>query len=353
MSTRYDLSRDELAALLDGEPHFRVDQVWHGLYSELAEPAALTSLPKTLRERLADIDELQPSLHPVVESSTDNDDTTKWLFELHDGRRIETVLMHYEDRSTVCISSQAGCAMGCGFCATGQAGFDRQLTTGEIVEQYVRAQQRAGDRRVSNVVFMGMGEPLANFDRVWRAIEKLHHEIGLGARNITVSTVGVVPGIRKLTEARLPVNLAVSLHAANDTLRSSLVPLNDRYPLDVLIDACRDYMDVKGRRVSFEWALIDNVNDRESDADELAAIAAPLGAHVNVIPLNPTPGYLVMGSPRKSVNRFVKNLSDRGVNTTVRDTRGVDIDAACGQLAARVPPKSPVVLQARPHEKAD
>ena len=353
MPSRYDLSRDEIAALLDGEPRYRIDQIWHGLFTQLTDPGELSVLPKTLRERVRNTPEFKSGLHPVFESTTDNGDTTKWLYELHDGRRIETVLMHYADRSTVCISSQAGCAMACSFCATGQAGFDRHLTSGEIVEQYVRAQQRGGDRRVSNVVFMGMGEPLANFDRLWAAIEKLHFEIGLGARNITVSTVGVVPGIRKLTAQHLPVNLAVSLHAANDELRSSLVPLNDRYPLPVLIEACEEYYAAKNRRVSFEWALIDGTNDRESDADELAAIALPLGAHVNVIPLNPTPGYLVMGSPRSSVDRFVRNLRDRGVNTTVRDTRGVDIDAACGQLASRHSKATPVMLQTPAANKAD
>ncbi len=345
MLARYDLSRPEIDSLLGDEPGYRVDQVWHGLYRELVNPAELTVLPGSLRQRLAGTAEFKPALIPVVEQSTDNGDTTKWLFELHDGKRVETVLMHYEGRSTVCISSQAGCAMACGFCATGQAGFDRQLTVGEIVEQYVRAQQKSGDTRVSNVVFMGMGEPLANFERLWGAIEKLHDDIGLGARNITVSTVGVVPGIRKLTEKPLPVNLAVSLHAANDKLRTELVPLNKRYPLDVLIGACSDYLEAKGRRLSFEWALIDNVNDHLSDAEELAEIALPLGAHVNVIPLNPTPGYLVMGSAPAQVRKFVNHLRELGVNTTIRHTRGVDIDAACGQLAARNSQSTPVRLR--------
>ena len=189
--------------------------------------------------------------------------------------------MHYPDRTTVCVSSQAGCAMGCGFCATGQAGFQRQLTTGEIVEQVVRAARRARDagRRLGNVVFMGMGEPLANFDRVWTAVERLHGDIGLSARHITVSTVGMVPGIRRLAGEDLPVNLAVSLHAANDDLRNELVPINRRYPLSVLMGACADYLRAKGRRLSFEWALIDGTNDRRSDARELAELArAPAAA---------------------------------------------------------------------------
>jgi 23S rRNA (adenine2503-C2)-methyltransferase len=334
--SRYDLSPGELAELLDGEPSYRAEQLTHGLYKDLVAPAHITTLSKSLRERLAGVDDLRPALQTVVERKADNGETIKWLSELHDGKRVETVLMHYADRSTVCVSSQAGCAMNCSFCATGQAGFDRNLGVGEIVEQVVMAmrQAKADERRLTNIVFMGMGEPLANFDRLWPALQKIHDQLGIGARHITVSTVGVVPGIRRMTEEALPVNLAVSLHAANDELRNSLVPLNKRYPLNDLVAACRDYIDAKGRRLSFEWALIHDVNDREQDADELAAIAVPLSAHVNVIPLNPTPGYLVRGSSAKAVQRFVDRLADRGVNATIRTTRGSDIDAACGQLAA-------------------
>jgi 23S rRNA (adenine2503-C2)-methyltransferase len=264
----------------------------------------------------------------------------KWLFGLDGGARVETVLMHYADRTTVCVSSQAGCAMGCGFCATGQAGFQRQLTTGEIVEQVVLAARRSRDhdRRLGNVVFMGMGEPLANLDNVWAAVERLHGDVGLSARHLTVSTVGMVPGIRRLAAAELPVNLAVSLHAANDDLRNELVPVNKRYPLSVLMGACADYLRAKGRRLSFEWALIDGTNDRPSDAHELAELARtlPLPAHVNLIPLNPTPGYPTRGTPRDGVERFRRQLDELGVNATIRRNRGTDIDAACGQLAARV-----------------
>ncbi len=209
--------------------------------------------------------------------------------------------MLYRDRATACISSQAGCAMGCGFCATGQGGFDRHLTTGEIVEQVIVASRRAraAERRLSNVVFMGMGEPLANEASVWAATQRIHDDLGLSARHITLSTVGVVPGIRALAARRLPVTLAVSIHAANDALRDELVPLNRRYPLDALVDACQDYIDVTGRRVSFEWAMIDGVNDRPQDAVELADLARRLrpAAHVNLIPLNPTPGWPTTGSP--------------------------------------------------------
>ncbi len=195
---------------------------------------------------------------------SDRGDTVKFLWALAGGARIETVLMLYPDRATVCVSSQAGCAMGCGFCATGQAGFTRHLTTGEIVEQVVRAARRArdGGRRVSNVVFMGMGEPLANEAAVWGAVERFHGDLGLSARHLTVSTVGMVPGIKRLAERGLPVTLAVSLHAANDELRDELVPINRRYDIDTLLAACADFVAVKGRRLSFEWALIDGVNDR-------------------------------------------------------------------------------------------
>ncbi len=337
MPSRYDLDRHQLAEILGDEPTYRVDQLWHGLYSELVDPSEVSTLGKNLRTRLATLDELSSALSAVVESTTDDATTIKWLHRLHDDKQIETVLMHYHDRSTVCVSSQAGCAMACDFCATGQAGFDRQLTVGEIVEQVVKAQQRAinDGRRVSNIVFMGMGEPMANYDRVWQAIRRIHDDLGIGARHITVSTVGVVPGIRRLAQEQLPVNLAVSLHAANDELRTRLVPLNKRYPLDELMRACREYQEQKNRRLSFEWALIADTNDRESDAHELAELALPLGAHVNVIPLNPTPGFLVRGSDKAAVSRFVDTLASLGVNATVRDTRGVEIDAACGQLASK------------------
>jgi 23S rRNA (adenine2503-C2)-methyltransferase len=269
---------------------------------------------------------------------SDGDETVKWLWTLGDGAQVETVLMHYADRSTVCISSQAGCAMACQFCATGQAGFERHLSKGEIVEQVIRARSRAATagRRLSNVVFMGMGEPLANYAPVWAAVRTLHDDLGLSARHLTISTVGVVPGIRRLTAEDLPVNLAVSLHAANDELRDRLVPLNRTYPLAVLADACHDYVDAKHRRLSFEWALIDGVNDRPSDAAELAAYARPLAAHVNLIPLNPTPGYLTRGTPPKQVAEFRDRLVELGVNATVRRNRGTSIDAACGQLRATV-----------------
>ena len=330
------MSRAELATLLVGEPPYRVDQVWDGLHRRGVEPEELTELPRALRERLAA--DLPAALAMIAESVSDGGDTVKWLWELAGGARVETVLMRYADRVTVCVSSQAGCAMACGFCATGQAGFQRHLTAGEIVEQVVRARRRAAPRRVGNVVFMGMGEPLANYDNVWAAVERLHDDVGISARHLTVSTVGVVPGIHRLAAERLPVNLAVSLHAANDALRDELVPLYRRYPLASLMDACRAWIDAKGRRLSFEWALIAGVNDRPSDAVELAALARSLRAHVNLIPLNPTPGYATPGTPPAGVRAFRDLLRNLGANATVRRNRGTDIDAACGQLAATPPP---------------
>jgi 23S rRNA (adenine2503-C2)-methyltransferase len=329
---RYSVDRSELAELLGDEPKFRVDQLWQGLYEHHSDPADITNLPKALRERLES--ELPTALTEVTRSVGDNGNTVKWLWAMRDGATVETVLMHYDDRSTVCISSQAGCAMGCGFCATGQAGFERHLDVGEIVEQVVRAIREAKPRRVSNIVFMGMGEPLANYNATWGAVERLHSDIGLSARHITVSTVGIIPGIRRLTDEALPVNLAVSLHAANDTLRDELVPINRRYPLGDLAEACADYLTVKNRRLSFEWAMIADVNDRDSDAQELAGLCRALRAHVNLIPLNPTPGYAVRGSSPARVREFRDLLIDLGANATIRKNRGTEIDAACGQLRA-------------------
>ena len=330
--SRYDASPADLAELLADEPAFRARQVWAGLYERGVGPEAMTDLPAALRDRLAAA--LPAALAPAAESVGDDGDTVKWLWALDDGREIETVLMHYPARATVCVSTQAGCAMACGFCATGQAGFDRQLTTGEIVEQVVRARASAAPRRLSNVVFMGMGEPLANYDATWAAVERLHGDLGLSARHLTLSTVGIVPGIRRLAEEALPVNLAVSLHAANDELRDELVPINRRYPLDVLHDACADYLAAKNRRLSFEWALIDGVNDRPSDAAELAHYARSLRAHVNLIPLNPTEGYRTRGTAPEKVATFARRLQDLGANATVRRNRGTEISAACGQLRA-------------------
>jgi 23S rRNA (adenine2503-C2)-methyltransferase len=347
--TCYDLTRQDWAEKLADQPRYRVDQVWRGLYDQLDAPGAVTTLPKALRARLAD--EAPPALTTVAESSDATGDTVKWLFSLDGGVQAETVLMHYPGRSTVCVSTQAGCAMACGFCATGQAGFERHLTTGEIVEQIVRAARRArdGGRRLDNVVFMGMGEPLANFGNVWPAVVRAHEALGLSARHLTLSTVGLVPGIRRLAAEDLPVNLAVSLHAAADELRDGLVPINRRYPLADLMEACAAYLRSTRRRLTFEWAMIRGTNDRHRDAVALAGLARelPLPAHVNLIPLNPTPGWPTEATPPAGVRQFRQWLDDLGVNATVRRNRGTDIDAACGQLARRHRQEQGVVLTAR------
>jgi 23S rRNA (adenine2503-C2)-methyltransferase len=340
MKTLHDPTREELSTLLDGEPSYRLDQLWSGLYTQFLEPGGITTLPAALRARISE--SLPAALVEIARSVTDDGDTVKYLWNLADGGHpIETVLMYYDDRATVCVSTQAGCAMACGFCATGQAGFNRHLTVGEIVEQVVRAARdaRARDRRVDNIVFMGMGEPLANEAVVWSSIERIHDDIGISARHLTVSTVGIVPGIRTLATRPLPVNLAVSLHAARNDLRNSLVPINVRYPIEVLMDACREYLAAKRRRITFEWALIDGVNDTSRDADELAVLCRALSpsAHVNLIPLNPTPGWPTRGTSAAQVQRFRSWLETHGVNATIRRNRGTDIDAACGQLAAGQP----------------
>jgi 23S rRNA (adenine2503-C2)-methyltransferase len=338
--SRYDLENEQLGELLIGEPGFRVNQLKDGLYKQLVEIDELTVFSKTLRDRLSADERLASSLAIITEQVADHGQTIKWLFGLHDGAEIETVLMHYRNHSTVCISSQAGCAMACTFCATGHGGYTRQLSVGEIVEQVVLASRRARSdgRRVDHVVFMGMGEPFANFDRVWRAVERIVHDLGLAARHVTLSTVGLIPQINLLADKPLQVNLAVSLHAANNASRSELVPINRRYPIERLVESLERYFDKTHRRISFEWALIAGVNDSSKDVAELAMIANSLRAHVNLIPLNPIQTdepFSMEGSSPERVESFAEELRELGVNTTVRRTRGRSIDAACGQLAAR------------------
>lgn len=336
---RYAASRSDIAAAVRavGEPEYRARQIWDALYRRVVPLEEATDLPRRLRDRLGD--EFPLMLEPVVAATSRDGATTKWLWACtRDGAQVETVLMRSPNRATVCVSSQAGCAMGCTFCATGQAGFERHLDSGEIVEQVVRA-AHACEQRVSNVVYMGMGEPLANYDAVWQSVECLHDEVGLSARRITVSTVGVVPGMRRLAHERLPVTLAVSLHAPDDELRAQLVPLNRRYPLREVMAAAADVAASKGRRVTFEYALIDGVNDGIDRAAALAALLTTArlrgGVHVNVIPLNPTSGFSGQAPRRTAAQAFAARLETEGVRATVRRNRGVDIDAACGQLRAR------------------
>lgn len=336
---RYAVDRLTLSHLLESEPQYRVEQVWKSLYSDCGPSETWSTLPKKLRDEM---DEVLPcSLTEVHSSVADDGLTTKFLYEISGGGRIESVLMLYPDRATVCISSQAGCAMGCTFCATGQQGFTRHLRTSELVEQVARAKYAAAQqgRRLSNVVVMGMGEPLANEDALWPAMTTVHEEFNLSARHLTVSTVGLVPGIRRLADRPLPVTLAVSLHAAHDELRDTLIPMNRRYPINELLDACEEYVTQRKRRMSFEWAMIDGVNDSVDEAHRLAELCRRLRpiAHVNLIPLNRTAGYEYQGSTRSQIEKFQRVLTDRGVEATVRRNRGNDIDAACGQLAAITP----------------
>lgn len=335
--TRYGATRaqiDEVFVEL-GEPAYRGTQLWDGLWKARSPLEALTNLSKSLRERLATA--LPLALDAVEVTSADRGLTRKWLWEAAGGTQVETVLMRYPDRATVCVSSQAGCAMGCTFCATGQAGFERHLDAGEIVEQVVRASHES-PQRVGNVVFMGMGEPLANLDAVWTAIERLHDALGISARHLTVSTVGVVPGMRALSQRPLPVTLAVSLHAPDDALRNELVPLNRRYPIADVLEAARDHALTRGRRVTFEYACIHDVNDHPHQARALAGRLRgfPGGAHVNLIPLNATGGFVGRPSGRERIVAFAEVLRASGVTVTIRRNRGTEIDAACGQLRARV-----------------
>ncbi|HSL26611.1 MAG TPA: 23S rRNA (adenine(2503)-C(2))-methyltransferase RlmN [Acidimicrobiia bacterium] len=335
----YLIAPEQLAELLPGEPSFRAGQLQHWLYrTPVATTDEMSNLPGPIRAQLRD--RLWP-FRVEVERSTDGGRTRKWLFRAHDGAAIEAVLMNYPHRATLCISSQAGCALACTFCATGQFGFERHLEPGEIMAQvaYAQAWLRAADLpgtsdHLTNVVFMGMGEPLANYRRVREGLRRLIEVMGMSARSITVSTVGVVPGMRRLAEEPWPVNLAVSLHAADDSLRSRLVPLNRRYPLAEVEAAAAHYFERKHRRISIEWTMIDGVNDSLDQAAKLAAIARRLRAHVNLIPLNPTPLSLDRPTGPVRIASFAQSLTAQGVNVTVRETRGQDIEAACGQLRA-------------------
>ncbi|WP_433688506.1 23S rRNA (adenine(2503)-C(2))-methyltransferase RlmN [Micromonospora carbonacea] len=337
-------ARQALVAEL-GEPAFRAKQMSTHYFGRLVRDAAsMTDLPAATRDRLAA--ELLPTLlTPVRELACDDGATRKALWRLHDGSLVESVLMGYPDRVTVCISSQAGCGMACPFCATGQAGLTRNLSTAEIVDQavYLAGVAASGavagsPPRLSHVVFMGMGEPLANYSRVVAAIRRLvapaPEGLGLSQRHITVSTVGLVPAIRRLASEDLSVTLALSLHAPDDELRDELVPVNQRWKVAEVLDTAWDYAVRTGRRVSIEYAMIKNVNDQPWRADLLGKLLAGRLAHVNLIPLNPTPGSRWDASPKPVEREFVRRLRAAGVSTTVRDTRGREIDGACGQLAA-------------------
>jgi 23S rRNA (adenine2503-C2)-methyltransferase len=333
-----------------GEPAYRAHQILGGAHrARAASYEDLTDLPASLRAALArDFHFSAIAASHVLRA--DNGLTAKAVHELHDGQRVESVLMRYPAtggsaaRTTICISSQAGCAVNCPFCATGQAGFGRQLTPGEIVDQVLHWHRPPwsalgdGGRGHYNIVFMGMGEPLNNADRVFAAVRLLNdpHRLGIGARHITVSTSGVVPGIDRMIEELPQVNLAISLHAATDELRDELVPINRKWPIGALIDAGRRFAAQTGRRVSLEYVMIDGMNDTPDQAARLADLAAGWPSHVNLIPLNPTPGSRWSGTPAAGIARFVRRLRAGGISVTVRDTRGREIEAACGQLHAQL-----------------
>ena len=336
-----NLDLNELQHLMKtwDQPEYRAVQLWEGIYRKLVSSVHdITNIPSALKEMLEGQYTFS-SLRPVLSLDSSDGQTTKTLFELVDGKKIETVLMNYDERHTLCISSQVGCAMNCSFCATGQMGFTRNLSTGEIIDQVLYFARLLGenDQKVTNIVFMGMGEPFHNYDNVMKAVGILNDEQGfkLGARRFTISTVGLIPGIKRFTAENSQVNLAISLHSTTDDHRSSIMPVNNRYPIEDLIQACRDYFDATGRRVTFEWALIDGVNDSIMEAESLAELLAGLTCHVNVIPLNPTEGYSGRKSSRKNVETFRSTLEKRGVPCTVRIRRGIDIQAGCGQLASK------------------
>ncbi len=337
----YDLSSSDLALLLQewGEPSYRGGQIWQGLYQNFWDsPEQFTNLPAFLRAKLSET-LLFGALTPVTTLKSSDNQTLKTLFRLHDGQAVEAVLMKYNTRRTLCISTQVGCAMGCVFCATGQMGFKRHLSSGEIVAQvmyYARQLHQQGES-VTNVVVMGMGEPFHNYNNTLAAIDRLNDPQGynLGARRFTISTVGLVPAIRRFAAEKRQVNLAISLHSADDPLRTQMLPVNKSYPVDEVLAACRDYVTATGRRITFEWALINGVNDTPAQAHLLASKLKGLLCHVNAIPLNPTQGYSGQATTRQRAEAFRDILSHAGIPCTLRLRRGVDIQAGCGQLVVR------------------
>ena len=344
----YDLDFPALTELLKSwkEPAYRSKQIWQGLYQHFyRSPEQFTNLPKPLREKLKELDfvGIKPSL---VQDSSDGQ-TRKTLFKLTDDHLIEAVLMRYDPdtfsgrgRRTLCISTQAGCAMGCVFCATGQMGFKRHLTSGEIVAQvmYYANMLHAGNLTVTNIVLMGMGEPFHNYDNTMAAIDRLNDSDGynFGARRFTISTVGLVPQIKRFADEQRQVNLAISLHATDDEQRSAIMPVNKKYKIDEVIDACKYYVEKTHRRVTFEWALIDGINDTAEIAKKLAGRLHGLMCHVNAIPLNPTHGYKGQATTRERALKFKESLEQAGIPCTIRMKRGIDIQAGCGQLAGSV-----------------
>ncbi len=341
MINLYSLTYEKLQDLLDdwNEPSFRAKQVWEWLYTQrVASFEEMKNLPKPLREHLEAETQLG-SLELVTEQVSKKDGTRKRLYRLPDGQLIESVLMPYDDdRRTACISTQAGCAMGCIFCATGQMGFARHLTPTEIFEQamrFARELEQEGER-LSNVVFMGMGEPFHNYDATLVAARRLMDDLGIGARHITISTVGLVPQIIRFADEGLQITLAISLHKASDAERSELMPINRKWSVGELIESCRYYVAKTGRRITFEWAAIAGENDTPEEAHKLGKLLNGLMCHVNIIPLNPTGEFSGRPANQDAIRRFIEILAQYSVTATVRMRRGIDINAGCGQLKAAV-----------------
>ena len=331
------MSFDELSAVVSklGQPSFRTGQIFSWLQSGVTHWDEMTNIPAVLRAKLAEgyyivTANIKKRLESVI------DDTVKYLYEMHDGELVESVLMKYNHGYSLCISTQVGCRMGCSFCATGLYGLTRNLTASEMLAQITSAERDKGIR-VSNVVLMGMGEPLDNFDNVVRFLQLVSDERGLniGMRHISLSTSGLVPGIYKLMDYKFPITLSVSLHAPNDELRSSIMKVNRSFGIESLMKACRDYIAVTGRRISFEYALIEGVNDSDRCAKQLAVLMRGMLCHVNLIPANPVKENSYKKPDRQRLEHFCKLLCSLGVNTTIRRTLGADIDASCGQLRGR------------------
>ena len=348
----YGMSREQLRVYINGlgEADYRAQQIWEWMYTQRVDHfEAMTNLPRAAIERLKEEAALGNLTLAARQQSRDG--TEKRLFRLPDGQLIESVLMLYDDaRMTVCISSQAGCAMGCVFCATGQMGFGRNLTAGEIFEQAIifARESAARGERLSNVVFMGMGEPFHNYEATLEAVRQLMTRLGIGARHITISTVGLAPQIRRFADEGLQVKLAVSLHKTDNVQRSALMPINRRWAIDALMDECRYYVERTNRRISFEWAAIAGENDTAEEAHRLGQLLTGLLCHVNIIPLNPTGGYEGIPAQAASIKSFSRILEGYGVGSTVRVRRGIDIDAGCGQLITAVSRNAPGIVRPPP-----
>lgn len=341
----YSTPEEELIILLKqwNQPKFRAKQIHQWIYEKgVLSFDEMKDIPLELRTNLTSC--FKFGTLTVASEQVSKDGTRKRAYKLHDGQIIESVMMPYKDgRRTACISSQAGCGMGCVFCATGQMGFFRQLSSNEIFEQCQNfaSELKQRNERLSNVVFMGMGEPLANYDNVLQAVERIHTQLGIGMRHITISTVGIAPRIRKLARDNPHVGLAISLHQATNSKRDELMPVNKRFPIEELLDACREYISVTRRRISFEWALIANETDTEETAHRLGKLLGGMLCHVNVIPLNPTKGYAGKPTTREGVAKFLDILNyEYRISATMRVRRGIDIDAGCGQLTAKLMQKA-------------